>query len=325
MEPLLLKPVGKDNLWGGNKLKNSFSKDLNVTPLAETWECSVHPDGPSTIVNGEFAGMTLDVVLKDNTDFLGDRVDKSYGLPILVKFIDAEQDLSLQVHPDDEFARINENDFGKNEMWYVLEATNDASLVHGFAHNVNEVLLKQAIDDGSLDKHLNKVSVNKGDVFYTSAGTIHGIGAGCLIAEIQESSNVTYRVYDYNRLDKNGNKRELHFEKALKVLNMNATEKYKQKSRLVHYYPGCSREILCRCKYFQVERLLINTERQREMTTFKGLEHTFQVLLCTEGCGVLFPENGTPIPVFKGDCIFIPAQCVPITLHGKMHFLTVTC
>ena len=194
MEPMLLKPVGKDNLWGGIRLKTEFNKHIHITPLAETWECSAHPAGPSTVVNGDFAGETLDTVLSKHPEFLGSRVDKTYGLPILVKFIDAEKDLSVQVHPDDNYARIHENDFGKSEMWYVLDATENASLIHGFAHDVNTEMLRKAVKDGDLDKHLNKVHVNKGDVFYTPAGTIHGIGAGCLIAEIQENSNVTYRV-----------------------------------------------------------------------------------------------------------------------------------
>ena len=206
MEPMLLKPVGKDSLWGGTRLKTEFNKNIHINPLAETWECSAHPAGSSTVVNGEFAGKTLDKVLEKHPEFLGSRVNKAYGLPILVKFIDAEKDLSVQVHPNDTFARIHENDFGKSEMWYVIEATPTASLVHGFAHDVNVEMLQKAVADGDLDKHLNKIHVNQGDVFYTPAGTIHGIGAGCLIAEIQENSNVTYRVYDYNRIDKNGKK-----------------------------------------------------------------------------------------------------------------------
>ena len=136
MGPMLLKPVGKDNLWGGNRLKTEFHKDISISPLAETWECSAHPDGPSTIVNGEFAGSTLDIVLKKHPELLGTKTDKRYGLPILVKFIDAKRDLSIQVHPDDEFARQNENDFGKTEMWYVLDADEGASLVYGFAHDI---------------------------------------------------------------------------------------------------------------------------------------------------------------------------------------------
>lgn len=319
MEPMLLKPIGKDNLWGGNRLKKEYYKDLPINPLAETWECSAHPAGPSTVVNGTFAGQTLDKILQKNPDYLGSRVDKKYGLPILVKFIDAEKDLSVQVHPDDSFAREKENDFGKSEMWYVLDATEQASLVHGFSHDVNIEMLKQSVAEGDLDKHLNKVMVHKGDVFFTPAGTIHGIGAGCLIAEIQENSNVTYRVYDYNRLDKNGQKRELHFDKAMQVLNMKACERYEQRARLVHYYPGCSREILCRCQYFETERIKVNRG-----LAFTVMDTSFQVLLCLDGSGGLeTSEFQKPLRFKKGDCIFLPAGLGRCFVIGECEFLKV--
>jgi mannose-6-phosphate isomerase len=314
-----LKPVGKDNLWGGNRLKAEYYKNIPVTPLAESWECSAHPDGPSTVVNGTFAGRTLDKVLEQHPEYLGTKVDKRYGLPILVKFIDAEKHLSIQVHPEDDFARKTENDFGKTEMWYVLDATEDAFLVHGFAHDVNESMLRKSVADGDLDKHLNKVKVHKGDVFFTPAGTIHGIGAGCLIAEIQESSNVTYRVYDYNRTDKNGQKRELHFDKAVQIVNMKAAEPYKQKARLVHYYPGCSRELLCRCKYFETVRINVT-----KGVAFTVRDSSFQALLCINGDGGLETgEYQKPLRFKKGDCIFIPAGLGRCFVIGECELLKV--
>ena len=319
MEPMLLKPVGKDNLWGGTRLKAEFYKNLPVTPLAETWECSAHPDGPSIIVNGEFAGRTLTEVLELHPEFLGTKIDKRYGLPILVKFIDAEKNLSIQVHPEDTFARKHENDFGKTEMWYVVDAEDDAYLIHGFAHDVNEDMLRRSVRDGDLDKHLNKVRIHKGDVFFTPAGTIHGIGAGCLIAEIQESSNVTYRVYDYNRIDKNGHKRELHFDKAMQVLNMKAGQSYIQKARLVHYYPGCSREILCRCKYFETVHIKVT-----KGVAFTVRNSSFQVLLCLNGDGGLETgEYQKPLRFKKGDCIFIPAGLGRCFVIGECELLKV--
>ena len=319
MEPMLLKPVGKDNLWGGTRLKTEFNKDIPVAPLAETWECSAHPDGPSTVVNGEFAGRTLTEVLELHPEFLGSKVDKRYGLPILVKFIDAKQSLSIQVHPEDAFARKHENDFGKTEMWYVLDASPEAFLIHGFAHDMNEAMLRKSVADRDLDKHLNKVKVHKGDVFFNPAGTVHGIGAGCLLAEIQESSNVTYRVYDYDRTDKDGHKREMHFDKALQVLNMKAGQRYVQKARLVRYYPGCSREILCRCQYFETERL--NVTRGAAFT----VQHTsFQILLCVNGEGGLATdEYEKPLRFKKGDCIFIPAGLGRCFVIGECELLKV--
>lgn len=309
MEPFLLEPAGKDYLWGGTRLKTDYDKKINISPLAETWECSIHPDGLSIIRNGNFAGMSLADILHKYPEFLGKKV--SGNLPILVKLIDAEQDLSIQVHPPDEFARIYENDNGKTEMWYILDAKEGAKLVHGFAHNVTSDQLRCAIDSGTLSKHLQYVSVKKGDVFFIPPGTIHAIGAGILLAEVQQNSNVTYRVYDYNRIDKNGKKRPLHIDKAIKVLNMNADIEIKQKQRLVKYYPGCSREILGRCEYFEMERIQVTMG-----FSFSVSENSFQVILCIDGDGGLeVPEQRKPLRFKKGDCIFLPADL------GRCHIL----
>lgn len=279
MEILRLQPAGMDYLWGGTRLRDEYDKKIDMTPLAETWECSVHPDGPSIVANGEYKGKTLAEVLNHNMEWMGTKV-KNGEFPILAKFIDAKKDLSVQVHPDDAYAREHENQNGKTEMWYVIDADKGANLIYGFRHKVTEQILRDAIDTGTLDKHLQKVEVHKGDIFYVPAGTVHGIGAGILIAEIQESSNVTYRVYDYNRVDKNGKKRELHFNKAVKVMNMNISPDVKQKPRIIKYYPGCSRELLCRCKYFEVERIQVT-----KAFSFSVLEESFQVIMCLDGEG----------------------------------------
>ena len=220
MEILKLQFVGKDYLWGGTRLREEYGKKIDFNPLAETWECSVHPDGPSVIANGEFKGRTLAEVLKEHPEYLGSKVTNG-ELPVLIKFIDAKKALSVQVHPNDEYAWQHEHQNGKTEMWYVLDAAEGANLIYGFQHKVTPEILRKAVATGRLDRHLQKIKVHKGDVFYIPSGTVHGIGAGVLIAEIQESSNVTYRVYDYDRLDKNGKKRELHFDKAVQVMNMN--------------------------------------------------------------------------------------------------------
>lgn len=321
MEPMLLKPVGKNHLWGGTRLKREYSKQINMEPLAETWECSAHPDGPSTIVNGKFAGMTLDKVLELHPEYLGTKIKKEHGLPILVKFIDADKDLSVQVHPDDNYARKYENQNGKTEMWYIMDAKPGASLVFGFAHDVTREQLEYAIKEGTLAKHLQKVRVQKGDVFFMPPGTVHAIGSGTLIAEIQQSSNVTYRVYDYERLDAKGQKRELHFDKALEVMNMKAQGSVRQKSHVVNYYPGCSKEILCRCKYFETEKIqMING------FSFWGLEASFQVLLCLEGEGEINTKSSKTILKFKkGDCIFLPAGVEIYTIMGRNTLLKVRC
>ena len=192
MEVLLLSPSGKDYLWGGTRLKKEYGKDLPLVPLAETWECSVHPDGPSVITGGSYAGRTLKEVLDENPEWLGSKVGDE--LPILVKFIDAEKDLSVQVHPDDEYARIHENQNGKTEMWYVLDAAPGAELIHGFAHDVTPEQLREAVRTGKLSKHLQKVKVRRGDTFFIPPGTIHAIGAGIMVAEIQEEMCATPSV-----------------------------------------------------------------------------------------------------------------------------------
>ena len=163
--------------------------------------------------------------------YIGTKVEDG-KLPVLVKFIDAKKDLSVQVHPSDEYARKHEGDNGKTEMWYVIDAEEGAHLIYGFQHEVTEEILRKAVKTGTLDKHLQKVEVHKGDTYFVPAGTVHGIGKGILVAEIQESSNVTYRVYDYNRVDKNGKKRELHFDKAVQVMDMNVAPDVSQKPRM---------------------------------------------------------------------------------------------
>jgi len=289
----------------------------------------------STVVNGEFAGWTLRDVLGRHPEYLGTKAQGE--LPILVKFIDAEKDLSVQVHPGDEYARTFERQNGKTEMWYVLDAKPGASLICGFAHDVTAKQLREAVRDGELAKQLQRVDVHKGDVFFIPAGTIHAIGAGALVAEIQESSNVTYRVYDYNRMDKDGKKRELHFDKAVEVLNMKSGGDVRQKPRMVHYYPGCSRELLCRCQYFDTERIQINSG-----FSFSVLENSFQVLLCLEGEAKIEVEGGAgaeeagqgdadaasvsrALRFVKGDCVFLPASLGRCHIAGRAELLKIRC
>lgn len=322
--PLFLKPAGKDYLWGGSRLNDDFAKGIDLDPLAETWECSTHPDGPSTISGGPFGGRTLADVLKEHPEYLGTHPTIRDGLPILVKFIDAKQDLSVQVHPDDEYARLHENgQLGKTEMWYVLDAAKDAYLVFGLSRDMTAEELRTRIANGTLESCLQKVPIHKNDVFYVSAGTIHAIGAGALIAEIQESSNLTYRMYDYDRVGKDGKKRPLHVEKALAVANCKACGTPVQPIRVLKYTRGCARELLGRCKYFEVYRMLLNTERCREMVDYRADEESFRVLLCVDGCGSLQEANGMVHNFFKGDCIFFPADSGTVRLHGQAQLLDI--
>lgn len=324
--PFLLRPAGKDYLWGGRRLKDDFGKELDLDPLAETWECSTHPDGPSVVATGPDAGRQLAEVLREHPEYLGTHPRTRGELPILVKLIDARQDLSVQVHPDDAYAKAHENGaLGKSEMWYVLDAAKDASLVYGFFRDVDKATLRRAVQDGTVERYLQRVKVQRDDVFYIEAGTVHAIGAGVLVAEIQESSNLTYRLYDYGRLGKDGKPRPLHVEKALAVADLHAAAGPRQPMRVLRYRPGCACELLCRCRYFQVERMLINTERCRAMADFCTDGNSFQVLLCVGGCGAMFGPDGAGINFFRGDCIFVPAGSVPLKLHGRAQLLKIGC
>lgn len=331
-KPFLLRPSAKDYLWGGRRLNDEFAKGIEVSPLAETWECSTHPDGPSFVAGGEFQGMSLKEVLRLHPDFIGEHPAASYELckngelPILIKFIDAKKNLSVQVHPTDDYARVNEQgQLGKTEMWYVLDAGKDAELIYGLRHAMEKEVLKKSIEEGTVERFLQKVKIKKDDLFFIEAGTIHAIGAGALIAEIQENSNLTYRMYDYDRVDKNGNKRELHIKKALDVANLSSMSEPKQPLRVLKYKQGAASELLCRCKYFEVYRMLVNTER-RQVVKFRADAMSFRVLLCVNGCGTISfsGENGREhINVYKGDCVFVPADSVTLLLHGQLQFLDV--
>lgn len=318
-EPFLLRPAGKDYLWGGTRLKTEYGKDLPLSPLAETWECSVHPDGPSVAASGAYKGRPLSEVLAEHPEYLGIHGRRFDTLPILVKLIDARKDLSVQVHPDDNYALAQEGQLGKTELWYVVDALPGAHLVCGFEHDMTAAQLRAAVADGTLQKHLHSVEVHAGDVFFIPPGTVHAIGAGCLIAEIQESSNVTYRLYDYNRRDKQGNLRPLHVDKALEVLNMKRGFQERQPPRLIRYRPGCAHQIIGRCAYFQAERLRVSGACRLEV----GRE-SFQALLCIRGAGEARWRDGqAPLPA--GACLFCPAKTGEIELAGNAEFLKIVC
>ena len=326
--PFLLSPAAKDYLWGGSRLNDDFGKNIDCSPLAETWECSTHPDGFSVVASGADAGKTLPEVLQLRPEYLGNHplqtMQGKAELPVLIKLIDAKQKLSVQVHPNDDYALRYENSLGKTEMWYVLSARKGAELVYGFNQDMSTDRVRKALAEGTIENYLNHVPVHRDDLFYLEAGTVHGIGQGVIVAEIQESSNLTYRLYDYNRVDKNGTQRELHVEKALQVMNLHSSATPRQPMRVLKYQNGCASELLIRCKYFQVERLLLNTEIYRKLTGFQTEKNSFHALLCTEGCGVMFGERFM-LNFFKGDCIFVPAESIPLKLHGKAQLLDVSC
>ena len=310
MEIMKLIPTGKDYLWGGTRLREEYGKKIDLTPLAETWECSVHPDGPSYVANGIYKGQTLAEVLNAHSEYLGTKVENG-ELPVLVKFIDAKKDLSVQVHPDDVYAREHEGDNGKTEMWYVIDADEGASLIYGFQHEVTEEILRKAVDTGTLDKHLQKIQVHKGDTYFVPAGTVHGIGKGILVAEIQESSNVTYRVYDYGRKGPDGKERELHVDKALQVTKREpaATDR--------DFGPH-----VASCEYFTVDKVILDGLRRKKLTG-EADGTSFVSVLVMSGAGKI-TASGQTMEVKKGDSIFITAGSGEYELEGDMEALLTT-
>ncbi len=249
-EILKLSPVLKDYLWGGTKLADMFGRDNGGKLIAESWEISVHNDGTSVCDNGK----TFKEFLKENPT----AVDKNGGsFPVLIKYIDAKQNLSVQVHPQDEYAQKYENDNGKTEMWYIVQADDGAGIYCGFKTNADKNQFLSKVNDGTVEDLLNFIPVKKGDCFLIDAGTVHAIGAGCVICEIQQNSNVTYRVYDYNRVDANGNKRQLHVDKALNVINFNAYKDVTGTEEFVSVGGGKQRKLTA-CKYFQCFELLLD-------------------------------------------------------------------
>ena len=319
-KPFLLKPSGKDYLWGGERLNTDFGKNIPMSPLAETWECSTHPDGPSYVASGEYSGMTLAELLAAHPDMLGTKYEKDGELPILVKFIDAKSDLSVQVHPSDEYAAEHENgQKGKSEMWYVVDATPNAHLVYGLSRDCTREEFRAAIENGTLEDYLQRMPVKKGDMLYIEAGTVHAICNGVLVAEVQENSNLTYRIYDYNRRDKNGNLRELHIDKALAVSSLKSTPLPKREANSAIDLGGASRESLCQNQYFTANLLAVSSS-----LPYSAGKESFVNLLCLEGEGSI-SFDGESITFKKGDSIFYGADSVDTKLCGNAKFLEIYC
>ena len=292
MEIEKLIPTCKNYIWGGTRLFKYNKPSFNFDTIAESWEVSFHDDGPSKISNGQ---LLRDVVTCND---LGRKCDTLPFFPILNKFIDAKDDLSLQVHPTDEYALKFENSYGKTEMWYVVDADEEACLYIGFNKNVSDKEIQKRIKENSIIKIMNRIEVKPGDCYFIPAGTIHAIGKGCFIYEIQENSNLTYRVYDYDRVGKDGKKRELHIEKALKVINK---EKYVPQN--------LKSSPLVSCKYFTVNKLVGPKE-------IKAPNDSFLVFTIIKGSGLVNNKLAN-----EGDTYFVPANKKAI-LSGNFELIT---
>ena len=314
MKPLKFEPLLKSTIWGGNKIIAFKHLDIKQEKVGESWEISGVPGNESIVADGEMKGKKLnEVVAELKENFLGADNYKRFGneFPLLIKFIDANTDLSIQVHPDNEYALKNEGQYGKTEMWYVVDAEEGAYLYHGFKKEISKDEFAKRIEEDTLLEVLNKVPVHKGDVFFIEAGTIHAIGKGLIIAEIQQNSNVTYRVYDYGRVGKDGKKRELHIEKALDVTNRGPAKKDGS------HYPH-----IADCDYFTVDKLNLDG------TTFNKLEGTvseksFLSILVLDGEGTI-TSNGESVSYKKGDSIFLTAGSGEYSIEGVCDALLTT-
>lgn len=298
MYTLKLKPALKDYLWGGTRLKTEYKMESDLEKVAEAWVLSTHKDGPGVVLNGELKGKTLNEAVEAfGKAGLGENGNKFTYFPILIKLIDAKDNLSVQVHPNDEYALSVEGEYGKTEMWYIVDCEEGATLYYGFKEPISKEKFKESISDNTLTEYLNKVPVKKGDVFFIPSGTIHAIGSGILIAEIQQNSNTTYRVSDYGRLGADGKPRPLHIDKAVEVTNLTPPPAEKD----------LPEGVLAECDYFKVR--ILNTNDENKITVDNS---SFTALLCLEG-----EVSFDGVDLKKGDCAFIPANRGEITFDGS--------
>lgn len=306
--PMKLTAPCKDYLWGGNRLREEYGKVSNADKIAESWELSCHKDGQSVIANGEHSGETLtEYIDKQGKQVLGDNCKKFEYFPILIKLIDAKDNLSVQVHPDNEYAMRVEGEYGKTEMWYIADCDPGAELLYGFKHNITKEEFEARIKNNTLLEVTNNVPVHKGDVFFIKSGTLHAIGKGILIAEIQQNSNTTYRIYDYGRVGADGKPRQLHIEKAVEVTKLTPPEFPTKAMGEVEQKDGYTWQLLSKCEYFRVNKASVS--EKCELEAGKG---SFNSILVLDGNGKI-----GDLELKKGDSCFIPAGYGKYTFEGK--------
>jgi len=308
--PLKFKTIYKDKIWGGEKINSYLGKDFSPLPnCGETWEISGVKSDVSVVENGALAGKSLASLLEEfKSELVGEAIYKRFGneFPLLVKFIDANDDLSIQVHPDDKLAKERHNSFGKTEMWYVIQADEGATLISGFSQQTDEKTYLEKLNGGKINDILNKEEVSAGDVFFLPAGRVHTIGKGLLIAEIQQTSDITYRIYDFDRVDDKGNKRELHTEEALAAIDYNVYPEYKS------VYDKKVNEVVevVSCEYFTTNILEYTESSTRDYSAFDS----FVIHVCVAGAYTLKYDGGE-LNVKMGDSILIPATVKNVALE----------
>ena len=308
--PIKFHPILKEKIWGGDKLKTILNKSSETKNVGESWEISTVGDDISIVCNGELTGKTLkDLIIEYKDELLGKKVYKEFGdqFPLLIKFIDAKEDLSVQLHPDDELAKKRHNSFGKTEMWYVVQADPEANLIVGFNKDTTKEEYENFLEKGEITKLLNFEKISKGDSYFIKAGRIHAIGAGSLIAEIQQTSDITYRVYDWDRKDSEGNERELHTDLALDALDYNADPSFKleynqDKNKVNNLISGT---------YFTTSVVEIENSFERN---YKDID-SFKILMCVEGSGTINTQEYS-LPVSIGETILIPAAIENVLIEN---------
>lgn len=314
MQPIKLLPVFKNYIWGGTKLKTYFGKDCSYDRIAESWELSCHKDGNSVIANGKYKGYTLsDYIKAEGKHILGENCERFERFPVLIKLIDAKDNLSVQVHPNNEYAMRVENEFGKTEMWYVVDCDAEATLLYGFKDEITKEEFSRRIEDNTLLEVANSIKVKKGDVFFIEAGTLHAIGKGILIAEIQQNSNTTYRIYDYGRIGGDGKPRELHIDKAKDVTRLCPAKIYPDIPESA--FDGYIVKLLAKCEYFTTYKLTVT-----DSALLYADGASFNSLLFLEGNAELSDGNEA-MCVSKGDSVFVPAGMGKYYINGRCEAL----
>ncbi|WP_179335243.1 type I phosphomannose isomerase catalytic subunit [Winogradskyella costae] len=312
--PLKFQPILKDKIWGGEKLNLHFNKDSDSKNLGESWEVSTVPNDISVVCNGELKGQSLqNLVNAHKSKLLGDKNWKRFGneFPLLIKFIDAKEDLSIQLHPNDELAKKRHNSFGKTEMWYIMQADKDANLIVGFKGEVDKETYLKNLENNTLTEILNFDKVKEGDTYFIEAGRVHAIGAGVLLAEIQQTSDVTYRVYDWDRVDSNGNTRELHNDIAIDAFDFEMENNFK-----IDYLKqkNVSNEVVS-CPFFTTNFIEITSDIEIENT-----HDSFLIYMCIDGDVEVSTEDSKE-HISKGETILIPAEIKNFKLksgYGKL-------
>ena len=312
MEIIFLEPIYKDYIWGGDRLRKQFYKNTPYEKTAESWEIAANANGTNIIKNGEWKGKTLGQLFSEKEiriKVFGKKCENLDKFPILIKFIDAKENLSVQVHPDDFFAKNNGNDCGKTEMWYIIDCKENSNIVCGFNEKINKENLSSILYSNKIEDNLKYLPIKKGDVIYIPSGTIHAIMKDTLVCEIQQNSDLTYRVFDWNRIDKNGNARQLHIKKALEVINLENNVQIKSTINKIK-----SQNIVS-SSYFFVDKIIIENEYEE-----KSDLNTFYAINVIKGNGKIIGNN-LSYDIKKGDSFLIPATIEKYYIRGNIEIL----